>query len=252
MLDVGHGLAILIEKQQRIFIYDTGNAWDENSIAKSVITPILAYKGISTIDGLVLSHADSDHAGGSDYLLLRYQPLDKYSSDQREGFSECVMGQRWQWQGLEFSVKWPPKSTQRATNSDSCVIRIQAINGKGPSVLLTGDIDAKSELVMLTQAQDWQADILVVPHHGSRTSSTQTLLDAIQPSLAMVSIGYFNPWGLPSAVIKKRYQANNIDWISTQDSGQLTVTINANGYNVKQQRYDYSRAWFRPQWLATQ
>ena len=252
VLDVGHGLAILIEKQQRIFIYDTGNAWDENSIAKSVITPILAYKGISTIDGLVLSHADSDHAGGSDYLLLRYQPLDKYSSDQREGFSECVMGQRWQWQGLEFSVKWPPKSTQRATNSDSCVIRIQAINGKGPSVLLTGDIDAKSELVMLTQAQDWQADILVVPHHGSRTSSTQTLLDAIQPSLAMVSIGYFNPWGLPSAVIKKRYQANNIDWISTQDSGQLTVTINANGYNLKQQRYDYSRAWFRPQWLATQ
>jgi competence protein ComEC len=250
VLDVGHGLAILIEKQQRVFIYDTGNAWDGKSIAQSVIEPILAHKGISAIDGLVLSHSDNDHAGGSDYLIQRYQPRDKYSSDQRDGFSACIMGQKWQWQGLEFSVKWPPKTMSRAKNSDSCVIHIQAVSGEGPSVLLTGDIDAKSELVMLTQVQTEPADILVVPHHGSSTSSTQTLLDSIQPSAAIVSIGYFNPWGLPSAAIKRRYQANNIGWFSTQDSGQVTVTINQNNYHIKQQRYHYSRAWYRPQWLA--
>ena len=89
-----------------------------------------------------------------------------------------------------------------------------------------------------------------MPHHGSSTSSTQTLLDSIQPSAAIVSIGYFNPWGLPSAAIKRRYQANNIGWFSTQDSGQVTVTINQNNYHIKQQRYHYSRAWYRPQWLA--
>ncbi|SKC31849.1 ComEC family competence protein [Photobacterium piscicola] len=250
VLDVGHGLAILIEKQQRVFIYDTGNAWDEKSIAQSVIEPILAYKGISAVDGLVLSHSDNDHAGGSDYLIQRYQPLKKYSSDQRDGFSTCVMGQKWQWQGLEFTVKWPPTTAIRATNSDSCVIHVQALGGKGPRVLLTGDIDAKSELVMLTQAQTEQADIIVVPHHGSSTSSTQTLLDNIQPSVAIVSIGYFNPWGLPSAAVKRRYQANNIDWISTQDSGQVTITIHQNNYQIKQQRYHYSQAWYRPQWLA--
>lgn len=250
VLDVGHGLAILIEKQQRVFIYDTGNAWDEKSIAQSVIEPILAYKGISAVDGLVLSHSDNDHAGGSDYLIQRYQPLKKYSSDQRDGFSTCVMGQKWQWQGLEFTVKWPPTTTIRATNSDSCVIHVQALGGKGPRVLLTGDIDAKSELVMLTQAQTEQADIIVVPHHGSSTSSTQTLLDTIQPSVAIVSIGYFNPWGLPSAAVKRRYQANNIDWISTQDSGQVTINIHQNNYQIKQQRYHYSQAWYRPQWLA--
>lgn len=250
VLDVGHGLAILIEKQQRVFIYDTGNAWDEKSIAQSVIEPILAYKGISAVDGLVLSHSDNDHAGGSDYLIQRYQPLKKYSSDQRDGFSTCVMGQKWQWQGLEFTVKWPPTTTIRATNSDSCVIHVQALGGKGPRVLLTGDIDAKSELVMLTQAQTEQADIIVVPHHGSSTSSTQTLLDNIQPSVAIVSIGYFNPWGLPSAAVKRRYQANNIDWISTQDSGQVTINIHQNNYQIKQQRYHYSQAWYRPQWLA--
>ncbi|MEC6897355.1 DNA internalization-related competence protein ComEC/Rec2 [Photobacterium piscicola] len=252
VLDVGHGLAILIEKQQRVFIYDTGNAWGEKSIAQSVIEPILAYKGISAIDGLVLSHSDNDHAGGSDYLIQRYQPLKKYSSDQRNGFSACVMGQKWQWQGLEFAVKWPPATTLRATNSDSCVIHIQALGGKGPSVLLTGDIDAKSELVMLTQIQVEQADVIVVPHHGSSTSSTQTLLDSIKPSVAIVSIGYFNPWGLPSAAIKQRYQANNIDWISTQDSGQVTVAINQNNYYISQQRYHNSQAWYRPQWLATE
>lgn len=250
VLDVGHGLAVMIEKQQRVFIYDTGNTWEGNSIAKSVITPILANKGITVIDGLILSHADSDHAGGSDYLMQRYQPLDKYSSDQRIGFSGCTMGQKWQWQGLEFSVKWPPEKTQRAANSDSCVIRIQAVTGEGPSVLLTGDIDAKSELVMLMQSQDWQADIIVVPHHGSSTSSTQTLLDALQPSLALVSIGYFNPWNLPSTVVKKRYQTNNIEWLSTQSSGQLTVSISASSYNVQQQRYHDEQAWFRPQWLT--
>ena len=250
VLDVGHGLAILIEKQQRVFIYDTGNAWDEKSIAQSVIEPILAYKGISAVDGLVLSHSDNDHAGGSDYLIQRYQPLKKYSSDQRDGFSTCVMGQKWQWQGLEFTVKWPPTTAIRATNSDSCVIHVQALGGKGPRVLLTGDIDAKSELVMLTQAQTEQADIIVVPHHGSSTSSTQTLLDTIQPSVAIVSIGYFNPWDLPSAAVKRRYQANNIDWISTQDSGQVTINIHQNNYQIKQQRYHYSQAWYRPQWLA--
>ncbi|MEC6816011.1 DNA internalization-related competence protein ComEC/Rec2 [Photobacterium toruni] len=250
VLDVGHGLAILIEKQQQVFIYDTGNAWEEKSVAQSVIEPILAYKGITQVDGLILSHADNDHAGGSDYLIQRYQPPNKYSSDQRHGFSACIMGQRWQWQGLEFSVKWPPRMMSRAMNSDSCVIHIQAVGGSGPSVLLTGDIDAKSELVMLMQTQDWQADIMVVPHHGSSTSSTQTLLDAVQPSLAVVSIGYFNPWGLPSAAIKQRYQANNIDWISTQDSGQVSVTMLENNYSVKQQRYHYSQAWYRPNWLA--
>ncbi len=229
-----------------------GNVWDENSIAKSVIAPILADKGITTIDGLVLSHADSDHAGGSDYLIDRYQPLEKYSSDHRLGFSECITGQTWQWQGLEFVVKWPPKATPRAANSDSCVIRVQAINGNGPSILLTGDIDAKSELVMLMQDQDWQSDIIIVPHHGSSSSSTQTLLDAVQPSLAVVSIGYFNPWGLPSATIAARYQTNNIDWISTQDSGQVTVTMSNNSYSVKQYRYHYSQTWYRPQWLAKQ
>ncbi|MCD9547512.1 DNA internalization-related competence protein ComEC/Rec2 [Photobacterium carnosum] len=250
ILDVGHGLAILIEKQQRVFIYDTGNAWEGKSIAQSIIEPILAYKGISAVDGLVLSHSDNDHAGGSDYLIQRYQPLEKYSSDQRDGFLACVMGQKWQWQGLEFSVKWPPATTDRATNSDSCVIHIQPVDGSGPSVLLTGDIDAKSELVMLTQVQDWQADIIVVPHHGSSTSSTQTLLDAVKPSLAVVSIGHFNPWGLPSMMIKKRYQANNVNWISTQDSGQVSIIMSPNNYSVKQQRYHYSQAWYRPQWLA--
>ncbi|PSV18998.1 DNA internalization-related competence protein ComEC/Rec2 [Photobacterium kishitanii] len=252
VLDVGHGLAVLIQNQQRVFVYDTGNVWDENSIAKSVIAPILADKGITAIDGLVLSHADSDHAGGSDYLIDRYQPLEKYSSDHRLGFSECITGQRWQWQGLEFVVKWPPKATPRAANSDSCVIRVQAINGNGPSILLTGDIDAKSELVMLMQDQDWQSDIIIVPHHGSSSSSTQTLLDVVQPSLAVVSIGYFNPWGLPSAAIAARYQTNNIDWISTQDSGQVTVTMSNNTYSVKQYRYHYSQTWYRPQWLAKQ
>ena len=250
VLDVGHGLAILIEKQQQVFIYDTGNAWEEKSVAQSVIEPVLAHKGITQVDGLILSHADNDHAGGSDYLIQRYQPPNKYSSDQRHGFSACIMGQRWQWQGLEFSVKWPPRMMPRAMNSDSCVIHIQAVGSSGPSVLLTGDIDAKSELVMLMQTQDWQADIMVVPHHGSSTSSTQTLLDAVQPSLAVVSIGYFNPWGLPSAAIKQRYQANNIDWISTQDSGQVSVTMLENNYSVKQQRYHYSQGWYRPNWLA--
>lgn len=249
VLDVGHGLAILIEKQQRAFIYDTGNAWNENSIAKSVITPILANKGITAIDGLILSHADSDHAGGSEYLIQHYQPAAKYSSDQRAAFSECVIGQTWQWQGLEFAVKWPPKATSRAANSDSCVIRIQAIEGKGPSILLTGDIDAKSELVMLMQTQAWQTDIIIVPHHGSNTSSTQTLLSAISPSLAVASIGHFNPWGLPSQAVKKRYQDNHINWLSTQDSGQITITMTDDGYSVKRQRH-YSQDWYRPHWLT--
>lgn len=252
LLDVGHGLAVVIERNGRAVLYDTGNRWPQGSIASSVIEPVLHRRGIFQLDGLILSHADSDHAGGTDYVIERFKPVWRRSSDVRPGFMPCVRGQQWQWQGLIFRAVWPPKQVARAANPHSCVVAITdptGVNGdRAPvTVLLTGDIDAISELLLTRLEADLQPDILLVPHHGSQTSSTATWLSAMSPEYALVSVARFNPWQLPSASIRQRYLAQGIPWLSTAETGQVTLTMSADGIKVERYRQDRKAAWFRPE-----
>ncbi|MBY5943863.1 DNA internalization-related competence protein ComEC/Rec2 [Photobacterium rosenbergii] len=256
MLDVGHGLAVLISSNNRSVLYDTGNRWPGGSIASSVIEPVLKQRGQSRLDGLVLSHADSDHAAGADYLEENFAPIWKRSSDFREGYQPCIRGEQWQWQGLGFRVLWPPKQVKRAANPHSCVIEIkQRHNGSGadgPSLLLTGDIDAVSELLLARIESDLSPDILLVPHHGSRSSSTATWLDQMgwlskmTPRYALVSVARYNPWQLPSADVRQRYRERGAYWLSTAESGQVSLEIKGDSIEVIRYRQDRKPAWFRP------
>lgn len=127
MLDVGHGLAILIRRGGFAVLYDTGNRWEQGSIATAVIEPVLlADGGVRKLDGMILSHADSDHAGGGAAdVIARLQPEWKRSSDRRDGFMPCRRGgESWQWRQLDFRVLWPPRQVVRAANPHSCVIEI--------------------------------------------------------------------------------------------------------------------------------
>ncbi len=248
MLDVGHGLAVLIERNGKAVLYDTGNRWQQGSIATSVIEPVLRKKGINQLDGVILSHADSDHAGGFDIISQQFEPIWKRSSDRRDGFLPCMQGALWQWEGLNFEVLWPPKIVKRAANPHSCVVQISDRNihtVKPTNVLLTGDIDAISELLLARQYPDLAPDILFVPHHGSKTSSTNTWLAGMSPELALVSSAKYNPWNLPSTQIKQRYIDKGTRWLDTAQTGQVSIAIEAGSRKTQRYRQDIDDTWYR-------
>ncbi|UXI02304.1 DNA internalization-related competence protein ComEC/Rec2 [Photobacterium sp. TY1-4] len=248
MLDVGHGLALLIRRNGRAVLYDTGNRWEQGSIANAVIEPVLRRDGITRLDGLILSHADSDHAGGVADVLSRLQPIWRRSSDHRAGFAPCVRGEAWQWQQLDFRVLWPPKRVARAANPHSCVIEIQdaALSPESPvSVLLTGDIDAISELLLARLEPSLKPDILLVPHHGSKTSSTATWLATMQPDFALVSAARYSPWQLPSPTVRQRYLDQGAQWLNTAAHGQVTAQIDQGVIAITRYRQDVRGGWFR-------
>lgn len=248
MLDVGHGLAVLIRRHGRAVLYDTGNAWEQGSIANAVIEPVLRRDGIIRLDGLILSHADSDHAGGVNDVLARLRPQWRRSSDRRAGFAPCVRGETWQWQQLNFRVLWPPKRVARAANPHSCVIEIQdsaRASERPVSVLLTGDIDAISELLLARLEPGLNPDILLVPHHGSKTSSTATWLATMKPEFALVSTARYSPWRLPAPEVRQRYRDKGAQWLNTAAHGQVTAYIDQGKITITRYRQDVRRGWFR-------
>lgn len=241
MLDVGHGLAVVIRQGESALVYDTGSAWQDSSYAEQVITPLLYKRGIRRVDYLILSHMDWDHAGGWQPLVAEWQPT-LISSQHGVGDVPCRQGQTLQWQRLTLEVLWPPTKVSRAFNPHSCVIRV---NSPEASVLLTGDIDAIAEWLLLREPQHLKADILLVPHHGSRTSSLPAFIDAVSPRLALASSAYRGRWTLPHPLVVERYQTRGIDRRDTGTFGQLTVKFYPNEWFVRGIREVKGRAWYR-------
>ncbi|NVP01440.1 DNA internalization-related competence protein ComEC/Rec2, partial [Photobacterium damselae subsp. damselae] len=165
----------------------------------------------------------------------------------RSGFSVCKQGESWLWQGLKFEVLWPPVIRDYASNPYSCVISIRESGRKlsQTQILLTGDIDDVVELLLAKAYPQLTTEVLVVPHHGSATSSTHTWLDKLQPSYALTSINLYNPWRLPSQRIKERYEQRNIVWLTTANEGQISVQFVDNQIKLQRYRQDVATEWFR-------
>lgn len=241
IMDVGHGLAIVMQKEGKYLLYDTGNRWQGGSIAEQVIEPMLKQRGVNKLDSLILSHLDLDHAGGRDYIEQQFKPRLKISSQKLAGYAPCIAGERWRWHGLEFLAVWPPKLVKRAYNPHSCVLKV---SGDRFSILLTGDIDAISELLLARSGYNLQSDVLVVPHHGSLTSSTDEFLDAVQPKVAIASLSKGSRWVLPNPEVLARYQQRNIDWMDTGEGGQISINI-ADEWQIVTERDQQSLRWYR-------
>lgn len=245
VLDVGHGLAVLVSKNGKAILYDTGNRWQVGGIAQAVIAPILESRHIERLDGLILSHGDSDHDGGADFIVAQYSPRWQRASELRPGYQSCAAGQRWQWQGLDFAVLWPPEPKPRADNNDSCVIRI---SDDEYSVLLTGDIEKKGEANLLAALGDktqLDSDIMLVPHHGSRSSSSPSFIGAVNPSWAVASTGLLNPWRLPAQQVRAAYEHADVTWLDTAANGQVRWQRVDTGWQLTRWRQDRRAAWYR-------
>lgn len=240
-LDVGQGNAVLIRTQNHALLYDAGPRYSEHSDAGSLlIIPFLKAIDIYP-DRIVLSHADNDHIGGINTIVNSYPHTDLLISAPLEhplwqapasALYNCTAGMSWKWDDVHFDILYPFEpvvNANQARNEQSCVLRISTKatgNQSGVTVLLTGDIEARQEMLLTQTTQDMgtslQADVLLVPHHGSKTSSSLVFLEHVKPRWAIVQAGYLNHYGHPAPDVVRRYQQQQIQLISTVSCGAAT------------------------------
>ena len=230
VLDVGHGLAVVVETAGHVLVYDTGpRIGSRLDAAALAVLPYLAWRGHEGVDRVVLSHGDSDHVGGFRRLaesiavgsVMANGPVASRRPD-----SPCTAGRRWDWDGVSFEVLHPSAGAARFDNDHSCVIRIASPGG---SALLTGDIERAAEKALVSrEGEGLSADVLVAPHHGSDTSSTPVFLDAVSPSIALTSSARGGRVPFPHPRVVSRYADAGIALYSTSHCGAITVAFSAN------------------------
>jgi competence protein ComEC len=246
VLDVGQGLATVVQTQGHVLVFDTGPRWRSGSAAARVsLLPWLRAQGIRRIDRLVLSHDDIDHTGGAGVLRDSFPIADLIvGPGVKSGASStpCRRGDGWHWDGVEFQVLHPVGKTLGSDNDNSCVLRITGVGG---SALLLADPEADAEEELLSQSL--AADVVLVPHHGSRTSSGPRLIAAVGAQLGIVSAGFGNRWNLPDAGVVARWRAAGTAVLSTADVGAITVKFAAvpGGIEVQAHRLESRHWWCR-------
>ncbi|WP_343665709.1 ComEC family protein [Enterobacter sp.] len=246
MLDVGQGLAMVIERQGKAILYDTGLAWPDGDSAQRLIIPWLRWHHLRP-DGVILSHEHLDHAGGLISLQKAWPDIWIRSPLRRTGHRPCFRGQKWEWQGLTFTVHWPPENYPAQGNNRSCVVKVD--DGE-QSVLLTGDIEAQAEQAMLSHYWRYMTSTLIqVPHHGSNTSSSLPLVQRVGGQIALDSAARYNAWHFPSPKVVRRYRKEGYIWHDTPHSGQISVTFSQHHWQIRRLREQILPRWYH-QWFG--
>jgi competence protein ComEC len=245
MLDVGQGLAVVVRTHRHTLVYDAGPAFRTGrDTGELVVVPFLRSRGVRAVDRLVISHGDLDHAGGARSIVSHVKTHDVLAGSSVElphVTSRCERGQRWTWDEVTFEILHPAAdSAPRSDNDTSCVLKIVGSHG---SALLTGDIEAESESA-IARSGSARADIVAVPHHGSRSSSTPAFIAVTEARLALVSAGYRNRWNFPKDDVVERWQAAGAEVISTIPSGAIELTVGRDGaIQVRRHRQERRRFW---------
>jgi len=251
VLDVGQGLAVVVRTANHVLLYDAGPRYSGQSDSGTrVVVPYLRGEGVGHLDGMVVSHQDNDHAGGMRSVLEQVRPdwlassLPKTMLQPLTGrHIPCFAGQSWTWDGVSFDMRYPalesygepPKSNNR-----SCVLHVRSPYG---SLLLPGDIERKAERELTAADADLAADVLVVPHHGSKTSSTPEFIRRVNPQMAIFTVGYRNRFGHPKPAILARYQDIGSRAYRSDADGALLIDFTDAGIEVTQWRSQAHRYW---------
>ena len=251
-LDVGQGLAVLVRTSNRALLYDAGPSFGADADSgERVIAPVVRALGLDRIDLLVITHQDTDHVGGAASILENFEVDGLRSSlpgthpllGLAPSAKRCAAGERWAWDGVRFSFLHPSDTAAvaRRSNDLSCVLKVEA---GGRSMLLTGDIERLAEVDLVRrESAALRSDVLLVPHHGSRTSSSPEFLAAVQPAVAVTPVGYRNRFGHPNAEVLQRYAEAGIPVRRTDLEGALTVRLAEAGVALEGERTRRARYW---------
>ena len=259
VLDVGQGLAVLVQTHAHALLYDAGPRFNETADAGDrIIAPVLRANAVTRLDGMIVSHQDTDHSGGA-LSLLHTVPVGWFASSLPEDHAivrarrddgpaeRCLAGKGWTWDGVDFVLLHPVlanyANAKLKANDLSCVLKVSAAGG---SALLTGDIEARTEADLVRrEGAQLHADILVVPHHGSRTSSTPEFIDAVAPDVAVFTPGYRNRFGHPRPEILARYVGAGIASYRTDNDGALSFAVEPGSALVpRRERLNDPRYWW--------
>ena len=254
VLDVGQGLSVAVQTQKHDLVYDAGPKFNKQSDAGSrIVIPFLRGEGINSLSGLVVSHNDIDHSGGM-LSVLTLMPVRWLASSlpkevelpATQNKLQCYAGQHWRWDGVLFEILYPTLLSYNddaiKDNDRSCVLKITSVAG---SVLLTGDIEKPDEIELLNlTTNQLKSDVLVVPHHGSKTSSTPEFIAAVAPSVSIFTNGYLNRFGHPKPLILERYKAKNRLLYRSDYNGAIEMDfINQRNIKIVSWRNQEKRYW---------
>jgi competence protein ComEC len=237
VFDVGQGLSVLVQTREHALLYDSGARLSSGfDLGEAVVHPALVTLGVPRLDVLLLSHADNDHAGGAQ-AIVRHMPVDRVIAGQQEDQQPslhaiaCRPGETWSWNGVKFNIVYSAPHPAPA-NERSCVLRVSS----GESgVLLTGDIGIRGEYQML--GRELSADLLLAPHHGSRTSSSYAFVRAVEPRWVVFSAGHNNRFNHPHPNVVARYRELAVEPVYTSLAGALRFTFD--GHAGGQQKWGW-------------
>ena len=233
VLDIGQGLSVVVKTARHTLLYDAGPKYNEQSDAGGrIVVPYLRAEGVKQLDGFIVSHNDIDHSGGA-LSVMAQMHVGWFASSFTESDSmilppnalKCFAGQHWQWDGVNFEVLYPSwqsyENTSLTDNNRSCVVKISSQFG---SILLTGDIEELAESSLLEANKNGLAsDILIAPHHGSKTSSTVNFVQAVGAKQVIFTVGYLNRFKHPKPMIEKRYEESGAVEYRSDYKGALLI-----------------------------
>jgi len=227
VLDVGQGLAVVLQTNQHALLFDTGPSFRSGSnTADLVVLPFLRGLGIDRLDKLIISHGDLDHAGGAHTVIAGTKVgevvVGEELADLNRSQKRCAAGDRWRWDGIEFSILHPRQHAPWERNNSSCVLQVEAGRFR---LLLTGDIESPAEKLLVHRQTVGASDVVLVPHHGSLTSSGAAFVDTTGPGLAIVSAGFQNRWSFPRPEVVDRWQASGADVLNTATMGAISQRV---------------------------
>ena len=247
VMDVGQGLAVLVETAHHALLYDAGPAYRLRDAGESVVVPVLRHAGVRRLDALMISHDDQDHRGGAGTVLKAYPHARLIAPDRSglpaEDYQPCEAGLAWEWDGVRFRVLSPDMASRwQSDNDGSCVLRIEAPRA---SVLLPGDIERRREEELAASGLLHATDLVLAPHHGSRSSSSAALVRGTSPRFVVFSAGYLNRWGFPATEIMRRWSEAGACLLDTAASGALVFSTRADGtlQLARRERVDGAHLW---------
>ncbi|MGH8184837.1 MAG: ComEC/Rec2 family competence protein, partial [Rhodanobacteraceae bacterium] len=230
VIDVGQGLSVLVHTRTHALLFDTGARYPSGfDLGEAAVVPTLHSLRVARLDTLIISHGDNDHSGGAVSVLAAYPGAPVWGGEPARGpvpMRQCHAGQHWRWDGVDFRVLSPPAPVVLRDNDAGCVLLVSGGSGR---LLLPADTSSKIELAMAAAVPPGPPLVLVAPHHGSKTSSSEAYLKALQPRLAIASTGYLNGYHHPSPEVAARYAALKIPLLDTPDTGAVRLAFPADG-----------------------